>query len=71
MTASEIGNKFKYSHFLALNSSGSKIHLSDYGANQLICMTPDDNHIFTYTDPELERPRSLLVDDDGNILIAG
>ena len=71
MTESDIGNKFNYAYFLALNSSGSKIHLSDFGDNQLICMTPDDNHIFTYTDPELKCPRGLLVDDDDNVLITG
>ena len=62
---------FRELSYIALNPSGNKLYYSDCNGSQLICLTTDGKHIYTYTDPDLKSPRGLIVDDDDNVLIAG
>ena len=71
ITPSQTGINFQGVSYIALNRSGNKLYYSGCKSSQLICMTTDGNHIFTYKDPDLKFPRGLVVDDEDNVLITG
>ena len=71
ITVGQITTQFQYPCYLALNRSGNKLYVSDYGTNQLTCMTTEGKHIFTYSDRDLKPPRGIVLDEDDNILLCG
>ena len=71
ITASQTNIKFRRLFYVTLNRSGNKLYVSDYDTNQLTCMTAEGKPIFTYSDPDLKRPRGIVLDEDDNILLCG
>ena len=71
ITARQTNVKFQSPYYIASNRSGNKLYVSDYGTNQLTCMTTEGKHTFTYSDPDLKYPRGIVVDEDDNVLLCG
>ena len=58
-------------YYIAVSKSSSKIYLSDWGTSIVSCISVDGSFVFNYKQEGLEKPRTVLVDEEDNILVRG
>ena len=58
-------------HYLAVSKASSKIYLSDWDTSSVRCISVDGSLVFSYQHADLRYPRTVLADEEGNILVCG
>ena len=58
-------------YYIAVSTTSSKIYVSDYITNTVRCISVDDSLIFNYKHTDLRYPRTVIPDEEGNILVCG
>ena len=58
-------------HYIAVNTTSSKIYVSDCSTNTVRCISVDGSLVFNYKHDDLRAPRTVIPDEEGNILVCG
>ena len=64
-------SSLKRSYYLTVNKTNSNIYLSDCATSVVTCISVDGSLVFKYQQANLQTPRTVLVDEDGNSLVCG
>ena len=56
-------------YYIAVSKTSSKIYLSDWETSIVSCISVDGSLVFNYQHADLKNPRTVLVDEEDNILV--
>ena len=56
---------------IAVYTTSSKIYVSDFNSDTVRCISVDGNLVFNYKHGDLRWPRTVIADEEGNILVCG
>ena len=62
-------SSLSYPHYIAVNTTSSKIYVSDCSTNTVRCISVDGSLVFNYKHGDLRYPRTVIPDEEGNILV--
>ena len=60
---------FSEPYCLALTRDGAELYVSNYKNNSVTCLKANGDIVFTYTDPDLENPRGIVLDENSNFIV--
>ena len=58
-------------YYIAVSTTSSKIYVSDCSTNTVMCISFDGSLVFNYKHADLRYPRTVIPDEEGNILVCG
>ena len=64
-------SSLKLPYYLAVSKTLSSIYLSDWSTAIVTCLSVDGSSVFKYQQANLQTPRGVIVDEEGNSLICG
>ena len=64
-------SSLRYPYYIAVNTASSKIYVSDLTTHTVRCISVDGSLVFNYKHTDLRYPRTVIPDEEGNILVCG
>ena len=64
-------SSLRYPYYIAVSKTSSKIYLSDFSPYVVRCISVDGSLVFNYQHDDLRYPRTVLLNEEGNILVCG
>ena len=64
-------SSLSYPYYIAVSTTSSKIYVSDYNTRTVRCISVDGSLVFNYKHADLRGPRTVIPDEEGNILVCG
>ena len=58
-------------YYIAVNTTSSKIYVSDWKTDTVRCVSVDGSLVFDYKHDDLRAPRTVIADVEGNIIVCG
>ena len=58
-------------YYIAVSTTSSKIFVSEYYSHTVMCISVDGSLVFNYKHAGLMYPRTVIPDEEGNILVCG
>ena len=64
-------SSLRHPFYIAVSRTSSKIYVSDYHTDTVMCISVDGSLVFNYKHDDLRCPRTVIPDEEGNILVCG